>query len=295
MVRTRSQATSGVCLVTMARDEGLFLTHWLWHYSQALDAPGFLILDDGSAPGTIEAACARVPAADVQVIRLPDGPFDVQYKANALSALATVAVERHAVVIASDADEIVMPVGAARARPLFDLLMEAPAPFAAPVGVSVIHDVAREAPFDPLRPVAAQRRIGRIESAFTKPAIWKGESWLFGKGQHTLVERPTPVAPSLALVHLRLVDVGEFARRQAVRNTREISTEQFRGRAQHWQITPEAALKIPEFRAPPAQGAVPRLEPAIPEFLERFCKPIADGYAIRDLDSRMMVEIDTCL
>lgn len=295
MVRTRSQATRGVCLVTMVRDEGLYLTHWLWHYTQVLDAPCFLILDDGSAPGMVEAACARVPGADVQLIRMPDGPFDVQYKANALSALAIVAVERHAIVIASDADEIVTPIGAARSRPLFDLLMQAPAPFAAPVGVSVIHDVAREAAFDPLRPVVEQRRIGRLETAFTKPVIWKGEPWLFSKGQHTLVQRPTPVEPSLALVHLRLIDVDEFARRQAVRNTREISTEQFRGRAQHWKITPKAARSRAEFHDIPAPGRLPALEAAIPGFLARDFTPITGGYAIRDLNGQMPVEITTCL
>lgn len=92
MLRTRSPATRGVCLVTMARNETEMLTHWAWHYGRLLDAPKFVVLDDASEPGMLETVRSRVPDADIDVIRLPEGPFSDQYKSNALSALATVMV-----------------------------------------------------------------------------------------------------------------------------------------------------------------------------------------------------------
>jgi hypothetical protein len=283
LLRTRSQAGEGVCLITMARDEPEFLTHWIWHYSRALDRPKFILIDDASEPGMVEGLRARFPQADLDVIRLPEGPFADQYKSNALSALALIAVERFAVVIATDCDEIVMPIGADSDGDLFELLRAAPMPFAAPIGVAPIQIAGTEPPFDPLRPVGAQRSVGQLRSASCKPCIWQGEPWLFSPGQHGLRQRRAPIFPRLALVHLKYVDAELLAARQGLRGSREMSHDQDDTQARHWRQRPAAIRRLPLFTEAADFVDAPRLTEAIPGYLQRHFEPWQGGYAVRSL------------
>jgi hypothetical protein len=281
LVRTRSHATDGVCLITMARNEPEFLTHWIWYYSQALERPKFILLDDASDPAMVEGLRARFPEADLDVIRLPEGAFSDQYKSNAMSALALVAVERFAVVIATDADEIVMPIGAG--HDLFQMLREAPKPFAAPIGVAPIQDIATEAPFEPMRPLREQRRAGQLRSASCKPCIWQGEPWLFAPGQHGLRQRRAPIFPRLALVHLKYVDADLLATRQGVRVARSMSPDQDEAQARHWRQAPGTMRHLPLFEQAAEFRSAPRLTDAIPGYLERHFERWEGGYAVRNL------------
>ncbi len=287
MVRTRSPATRGVCLVTMARNEAEVLTHWAWHYCRLLDAPKFVVLDDASEPGMLETVRSRVPEADIDVIRLPEGPFSDQYKSNALSALATVMVERYATVIATDADEVVTPLGAHRDRPFDEILREIPRPFAAPIGIAPIHDIDREGPFDPLRPVAVQRAVGMLKAVSTKPVIWQGEPWVFSPGQHVLRQRRVPVTTALGLVHLKFVDADLLAARQAVRQSREMSEAQGPDVAGHWRRDPVAMKGMQIFRDAAKLRGGPRLLDELPGFLGREFDQVEGEYVIRTLGGEL--------
>jgi hypothetical protein len=287
MVRTRSPATRGVCLVTMARNEAEVLTHWAWHYCRLLDAPKFVLLDDASEPGMLETVRSRVPEADIDVIRLPEGPFSDQYKSNALSALATVMVERYATVIATDADEVVTPLGAHRDRPFDEILREIPRPFAAPIGIAPIHDIDREGPFDPLRPVAVQRAVGMLKAVSTKPVIWQGEPWVFSPGQHALRQRRVPVTTALGLVHLKFVDADLLAVRQAVRQSREMSEAQGPDVAGHWRRDPVAMKGMQIFRDAAKLRGGPRLLDELPGFLGREFDQVEGEYVIRTLGGEL--------
>ncbi|MBF9058262.1 hypothetical protein HKCCSP123_03620 [Rhodobacterales bacterium HKCCSP123] len=295
MQRTRSPATRGVCLVTMARNETEVLTHWAWHYCRLLEAPKFVVLDDASEPGMLETVRSRVPQADIDVIRLPEGPFSDQYKSNALSALATVMVERYATVIATDADEIVAPIGPHRGRPFEDLLREVPHPFAAPIGIAPIHDIAGEEPFDPLRPIAAQRSVGMLKAVSTKPAIWQGEAWVFSPGQHALRQRRVPVTTALGLVHLKFVDADLLAARQTVRHSREMSGAQGPHLARHWRRDPAAIRGMQVFRDAAKLRTGPRLLDEIPGFLDREFDRAEGAHVIRNLNGERRGSLDGLL
>lgn len=292
MVRTRSPATSGVCIVTMARNEVEVLTHWVWHYCRLLEAPKFIVLDDASEPGMIETVRSRVPEADIDVIRLPEGPFSDQYKSNALSALATVMVERYATVITTDADEIVTPIGAHRDRPFEELLREVPQPFAAPIGITPIHDAESEGPFDPLRPIGEQRAVGMLKTVSTKPAIWQGESWIFSPGQHALRQRRTPVTTTLGLVHLKFIDANLLAARQTIRKGREMSEAQGEHLARHWRMDPAAVPGMKVFRSAAKLRQGPRLLDEIPGFLEREFNRADGAYFIKNLEGELRGALD---
>jgi hypothetical protein len=283
VVRTRSTATEGVCLITMARNEPEMLTHWIWYYSQALDRPKFILLDDASDPAMVETLKVRFPEADLDVIRLPEGPFADQYKSNALSALAIIAVERYAVVIATDADEIVMPIGPDRDRDLFEMLRAAPRPFAAPIGLAPIQIVGTEPAFEPESPLRDQRSVGQLRSASCKPCIWQGEPWLFSPGQHGLRQRRVPIHPRLALVHLKYVDAELTVARQGNRITRSLSPDQDEVQARHWKQGPKAMRQLPLFSEAVEFRSAPRLTDAIPGYLKRHFDPWEGGFAVRSL------------
>lgn len=295
MVRTRSPATCGVCLVTMARNETEVLTHWASHYCRLLDAPKFVVLDDASEPGMLETVRSRVPDADIDVIRLPEGPFSDQYKSNALSALATVMVERYATVITTDADEIVTPIGAHRDRPFDAVLRDIPHPFAAPIGIAPIHDIDREGAFDPLRPVAAQRAVGMLKAVSTKPAIWQGEPWVFSPGQHALRQRRVPVTTALGLVHLKFVDADLLAARQSVRQGREMSAAQAPDVARHWRRDPAAMKGMQIFRDAAKLREGPRLLDEMPGFLDREFDQVEGEHVIRSLGGELRGALDGLL
>jgi hypothetical protein len=238
MVYLPSTATSGVCLITMARNEPAMLAHWIWHYSQLVEAPKFVILDDASDEKMLTDLRDLFPYADIDTLRLPEGPFSDLYKANALSSLASIMTDRYATVIATDADEIICPLGAYRGTGFEELLATLPRPFAAPIGISPIHDVENEPLFDPLKSVSEQRALGQLHSVYTKPVIWQGDSWLYNPGQHVLRNRSVPVTTKLGLLHLKFVDVEVLRSRQVVRFERK-RVEEERGQfGKHFQISP---------------------------------------------------------
>jgi hypothetical protein len=292
MVRTASPATRGVCLVTMARNETDMLTHWAWHYCRLLEAPKFVVLDDASEPGMLETVQSRVPEADIDVIRLPEGPFSDQYKSNALSALASVMVERYATVITTDADEVVAPIGRHRGRAFEDVLREVPRPFAAPVGITPIHDIQKEGPFDPLRPIGDQRAVGMLKAVSTKPAVWQGEPWIFSPGQHALRQRRVPVTTALGLIHLKFIDADLLAARQAVRQGREMSEAQGTDLARHWRTDPATVPRMQVFTNAARLRNGPRLVDALPGFLDREFATTDGAHYIRDLSGEMRGSLD---
>lgn len=283
------EGATGVCLITMARAETLMLTHWISHYTRALDNPKFILIDDASHPDMVGTLRATFPDADLDVIRLPAAPFSTPYKSAALSALAAFAVGRFEAVIATDADEIVVPVGAARERPFIETLRAAPAPFAAPVGLMPIHG-RDEAPFDPMRPVGAQRAAGLLNVPSTKPALWKGRAGVFAPGQHELVDAAVPVVGDLALVHLKWVDRDALLERQTVRLERDFASAH--GTGAHWR-RPLAHLKgLARFKAPPQPDSAPPLLAAIEPFLRKTMTVSGERFILRGGEATQLVRFD---
>ena len=237
---TYSAANKSVGILTMIKDEDSFLIHWLTHYARNLDDPRFYIIDDASE--------AVDPAEVIQqtglghlcsVLRLPAGPFADSYKASLLSSLAAGLLERHAIVIVADVDEIVTAIGDARAVALDELLSSAPAPFVSPIGVLPEHEWSTEKPFDPFAPLAGQRNWGFLHGGSTKPIIWKGMAGEFTPGLHTLKGRDVPVVPHLATMHLRFVDRDTALLRQERRNRVIYSTNQKAEQGSHWRTNPK--------------------------------------------------------
>lgn len=291
LVPTVSQATERVCLITMARNEPLFLAHWIWHYSISLEQPKFILIDDASDPSMVRNLRLQFPDADLDVFRLPEGPFNDQYKSNALSSIAIIAVERYAVVITTDADEIVAPIGESRGQDLFDVLRSAPRPFTAPIGVAPVHDFENEPPFDAFRSVGSQRAFGQLRSASCKPCIWQGEPWLFSPGQHGLRQRRVLIYPRLALIHLKYIDADALRKRQRERISRELSDGQNSTFGLHWKQPPERQILTQPFSDLPSIRRASPLSEVIPTYLENSFDRWNGGYVVRNLKQVMPVSL----
>lgn len=281
--RSFTTANKDVGVITMVKDEDIFLIHWLTHYARTLKDPRFYIIDDASeAVDTTDVI--RHTGLDhlCSVLRLPAGPFSDSYKASLLSSMAAGLLERHATVIVSDVDEIVTAIGDARASTLDDLLLSAPSPFVSPIGVLPVHDWSTEAAFDPFAPLAGQRKWGLLHGGSTKPIVWKGMAADFTPGLHTLRGRDVPVVPYLATMHLRFVDRDNALLRQERRNRVVYSAAQKAEQGSHWRTSPRQHARN-ELLNPSGQfDTAPDITSEAPRFIQDHMIKIGDHFILKE-------------
>lgn len=232
------EPTRGYCFVTMVKDEEPYLLQWISHYLREMDEAAFVIIDHGSRPSVRSFMQATFPGANVSVITLPPFPFDDFYKSQALSAVAALCLGGYATVVATDVDELLVPLSGAAAGPaLAEVIDRCTAPFTAPVGIDFIQNTATEAPFDFSRPLLAQRDYCCFSSSYCKPCIWKGAVSTFGAGQHRIPD-PFDFDERIGLAHLKLVDEETSLIRQKQRNATEFSEARDPDHARWWQKEP---------------------------------------------------------
>lgn len=240
------QPVAPLACVTMAHDEPFFLEIWARHYLAAVPGVRLFVLDHGSPQDIAAHLTARIGpqvAAALTVLPLPATPFDVEFKAAALSSLANTLLHGHQTVITTDADEIVLPAPGS-ALGLCAQLAALPGDCLAPTGFAFIHDTASEPPLDLALPVTEQRRFGLLTAAFTKPAIWRAHNQ-FGPGQHRSA-LPARLTPELVLAHLNTVDQGELMRRRAHRRAVGYSPNHTeRGFGKLWRAAEAEAEVVP--------------------------------------------------
>ena len=276
-------ANKGVGLLTMVKDEDIFLIHWLTHYARHLEDPRFYIIDDASETVDTAGVIRQTGLENLcSVLRLPAGPFSDSYKARFLSSLAAGLLERHAIIIVDDVDEIVTPIGDARAVMLDELLSSAPTPFVSPIGVLPVHEWSVEEPFDPYAPLAGQRAWGFLHGGSTKPIIWKGMAGEFTPGLHTLKGRDVPVVPHLATMHLRFVDRDTALLRQERRNRVVYSSDQKAEQGSHWRTSPKQYalnnLLNPKGRVENA----PDITAEAPRFMQDHMAKIGEHFILKE-------------
>lgn len=211
---------SSVACITMARDEEFFLEIWVKHYLALIPDAQLFILDHASEKPVsdfIKEAIGGEDALKVTIIRLPDFPFDDDYKAAALSSLANILIHGYRCVVISDADEIVVPID--RNVDLSVALMNSVAECTAPLGFEPVERRGEERPFDPSAPVFDQRSYGFFTSGYSKPCIWRNQGAI-SAGLHKAT-LDFEYSDDLLLVHLRSVD--EKMSLERARRRREVS------------------------------------------------------------------------
>jgi hypothetical protein len=193
-------------VVTMARNERVFLPIW-WHYYSRFFAPDDMyILDHGSDDGsTSGGGYVRVPVANPRV--------DWGWHRDVLQAQQHRLLQRYDVVLVTDADEIVAPdpeVG-----DLGSYIAQFSDEFVTCTGVEVIHMRDREPPFDPWRRVLEQRGWWFANPAYSKPLLASVPMYWNG-GFHARADGRSAPDERLYLIHLHRMDFDLcLARHQA--------------------------------------------------------------------------------
>ena len=261
------QAVGRFCCITMARDEEVFLEHFLDHYERHLDDVSFIIVDHASRVPVRQWVAGRANADRINVITLPDIPFDADYKAATLSALAGIALGGWSTVIATDTDEIVVPLRPTETADLAALIEAEVGNFIAPLGMEFIHDPASEGNFDPRQPLLVQRQFLRFNSAYCKPAIWRSAAATFEAGQHRL-NTAYCFSKRLGLAHLKYVDRPYLEARHQMRSALTLSeAHKAKKRGGAWRQTRRMRQ---EFIDTFASVAEPATGPAAHEVLAAF-------------------------
>jgi hypothetical protein len=194
-------------VLTMARDERVFLPIWWHYYSRFFAADDIYILDHGSVDGsTAGGGFVHIPVDNPRV--------DWGWHRDMLQAQQHAMLERYDVVLVTDTDEIVAPDP--QTGDLGSYIAAFSGEFVTCVGVEVIHLHDREPPFERSRGVLEQRGWWFSNPAYSKPLLasvpmqWAG-------GLHARTDGRTAIDERLYLIHLHRMDYALCLERHRAR------------------------------------------------------------------------------
>lgn len=190
----RSRPTRAV--VTMVRDERIFLPIWLRYYRQFFAAQDTYVIDHGGAAEFADRfGFTRIP--------VHEPVFGAEWQRDTVQRHQHDLVDRYDVVLFADADEIVAP------DPTFgdlgDYLDDFDDDFVTCQGYEVMHDADREPAFDPEQPVLTQRSRWYRNDIYSKSLVAK-VPMLWNLGFHHRFDMRQNVDPALYLLHLHRMD-----------------------------------------------------------------------------------------
>jgi hypothetical protein len=182
--------------MTLVRDEPLFFPIWLRYYSRFFAPEDIYVLDNETRDGSTDGeGFVRIPVENDTV--------DNWWMIGTVEEHQHALLERYDVVVFVDSDEIIAP------DPDWGTLDAYLAGFREEfvncLGYEVIHLPDREPPFDPTRPVLAQRSHWFAADGYDKPAVATApSSW--GLGFHGRKDGKLNLDPDLRLIHLHRID-----------------------------------------------------------------------------------------
>lgn len=188
---------AGSCaLLTIVRDESVFLPIWLSYYTRFFRPSDIYVLDHGSSDGSTSGeGFVRIPV-DHPVI-------DVLWVRDTVQAHQHELIRRYDAVLYTDVDEIVAP------DPDWGTLGDYIEGFSGEIarcqGYELIHMQDAEPPLDLTRPVLEQRRHWFSNSMYSKPALARiALQWTPGFHEcRGLKQEPDP---NLYMIHLHRMD-----------------------------------------------------------------------------------------
>jgi hypothetical protein len=183
-------------VLTLVRNERIFLPIWLRYYRQFFSAQDIYVLDHQSTDGATEGD-------DFMRIPVSRSAFGVGWQRDIVQCYQHELVGRYDVVLCADADEIVAPDP--RLGDLGAYIDRFDEDFVTCQGYEVFHDRDHEPSFDPARPVLAQRFTWYANPSYSKPALAR-VPMLWHGGFHKRVDGRTNNDPHLYLIHLHRMD-----------------------------------------------------------------------------------------
>ncbi len=185
-------------LLTMVRDEAIFLPLFLRYYSQFFAPEDIYVLDHASTDGSTDGpGFQRIPV---------DHPYhDNVWMNSVIEDAQHELLERYDVVVHADADEIIVPDPDWGS--LDDYLLRFDEEWVSCVGRELLHQPVSEPPLDLSRPVLHQRDTWFANPLYDKPLIAK-VPMRWGPGRHRPADGPMNLDPDLYLLHLHRMDIG---------------------------------------------------------------------------------------
>jgi hypothetical protein len=183
-------------VVTLVRDEQVFLPIWLRYYRQFFAAQDTYVLDHGGADKLADQfEFTRIP------VRQP--VFGAEWQREVIQHHQHDLVDRYDVVLFADADEIVAPDP--RSGDLGDYLDNFDQDFVTCQGYEVLHSVDHEPSFDLARPVLSQRSFWYRNDVYSKSLLAR-VPMLWHLGFHHRLDLRKNIDPTLYLIHLHRMD-----------------------------------------------------------------------------------------
>lgn len=183
-------------VITMARNESVFLPIWWRYYSQFFHPEDIYILDHESTDGSTSGpGFRRIPVSHPVV--------DWGWHRDMLQDKQHSLIERYDVVLCTDVDEIVAPDP--RTGNLGDYIERFTGDFVNCRGYEILHMKDLEGSLDLTRPILDQRSHWYFNPAYSKPLLARVPMRWHG-GLHARVDGRTIDDPSLYLIHLHRVD-----------------------------------------------------------------------------------------
>jgi hypothetical protein len=183
-------------VMTIVRNESVFLPIWLRYYGRFFAAQDMYVLDHQSADGSTEGhGFIRVPVSHPE--------YGAGWQRDVQQCYQHELVGRYDVVLCTDVDEIVAPDP--RLGDLGTYIDRFDEDFVTCQGYEVLHRKDEEPPFDPTRPVLGQRFTWYANPLYSKPLlarvpmVWDG-------GCHQRLDGRTNNDPHLYLIHLHRMD-----------------------------------------------------------------------------------------
>jgi hypothetical protein len=217
--------------LTMVRDEAVFLPIWLRYYSRWFAPDDIYVLDNGTSDGSTDGGgFVRIPAEHDTV--------DHTWMVRRIEALQRELLERYAMVLVTDVDEIVAPVPERGA--LGEYLDRFDEEWVNCLGYELLHVPEQEPPLRLDRPILEQRSHWFFNDGYNKAALatvpltWK-------PGFHGRADQHFNLDPDLRLIHLHRMDHGICRERHRTRKRKPWADEDAaKGWALHNRISEEA-------------------------------------------------------
>jgi hypothetical protein len=183
-------------VMTLVRNESVFLPIWLRYYSRFFAPPDIYVLDHQSTDGSTNCeGFVRIPVLHNE--------YGVHWQHRIVQYHQHQLIDHYDVVLYADADEIVAPDP--RYCDLGEYIDRFDQEFATCQGYEILHKKEEELPFDETKPVLAQRSSWYPNGMYSKPLLAR-VPMLWGRGFHRLAGGKTDSDPNLYLIHLHRMD-----------------------------------------------------------------------------------------
>ena len=225
----RSPRKRGAVL-TMVRDEGVFLPIWLRYYSRFFAPEDIHVLDHETSDGSTDGGgFVRIPVSHDSV--------DMTWMMETVTEHQHDLIDRYDVGLVIDVDEIVAPDP--RWGTLGDYIDRFDEPFVNCLGYELLHLRDEEPAYDPNRPVLEQRGHWYPNDDYDKPAL-ATEPMAWKPGFHRRADDGFSLDPDLRLIHLHRMDYDICLTRHRRLSARTWSAETTAsGWAAHNRVTDE--------------------------------------------------------